>query len=113
MKKAIIVFLPVLLLLVSGCGGQGNISLSNATGRTLDTITLTVGEASQTWTNISPDEVFTSRLEIPPGEVQCNITWAGGGFRDDLDFLTIDRGHEAKKVSIIFSKDELSVGYEF
>lgn len=100
-------------LFLSGCGTQGKISLSNGTGRALETVTLTVGGESQTWSNIAPDEIFSSRLEVPPGEVQCNITWVGGGVRDDFDFVTHELAGDAKKISIFFSKDELSLGYEF
>lgn len=111
--KNTLVLSAVLLLLVSGCGGEGKISLNNGTGQRVESVTLTIAGASQSWTGIAPDETFTSRLEMPPGEVMCNLTWVINGVEEGFDFQTISRAQDAKKVSIFFSKDQLSVGYEF
>ena len=102
-----------MVLLAASCGGAGKISLNNGTGQALEEVTLTIGGESQSWSDIEPDESFPSRLDLPPGEVQCNLTWVAGGIEESFDFQTIARGPEAKVVSIFFSKDELSVGYEF
>lgn len=102
-----------MLLFAVSCGGAGKISLNNGTGRALEEVTLTMGEESQSWSDIEPDESFTSRLELPSGEVQCNLSWVADGTEESFDFQSISRAPEAKVVSIFFSKDELSVGYEF
>jgi len=109
-------FVPIALctlLLAVSCGGAGKISLNNGTGRALDEVTLTIGGESQSWSDIEADESFPSRLELPPGEVQCNLSWVADGVEESFDFQSIARAPEAKIVSIFFSKDELSVGYEF
>lgn len=112
-KKKFVPAALCLLLFAVSCGGAGNISLNNGTGRALEEVTLTIGEESQSWSDIEPDESFASSLELPPGEVQCNLSWVADGIEESFDFQSISRAPEAKVVSIFFSKDELSVGYEF
>lgn len=112
MKKGIVLS-ALLLLLLTGCGGEGKISLNNGTGQRVESVTLTIGGASQSWRGIEADETFSSRLELPPGEVTCNLSWVIAGVEDGFEFQTISRAQDAKRVSIYFSKDELSVGYEF
>jgi hypothetical protein len=101
------------LLCAVSCGGAEKISLNNGTGHAIEEVTLTIGGESQSWSDIEPDESFSSRLELPPGEVQCNLSWVADGVEESFDFQSISRAPEAKVVSIFFSKDELSVGYEF
>jgi hypothetical protein len=110
------IFVPIALsamLFAVSCGDAGKIMLNNGTGHAIDEVTLTIGGESQSWSGIEPDESFPSRLELPPGEVQCNLSWVAGGVEESFDFQTISRAPEAKAVSVFFSKDELSVGYEF
>lgn len=113
MKRGFVPIALCMMLFVASCGGAGKISLNNGTGRALDRVTLTIGGESQSWSNIEPDESFPSRLDLPPGEVQCNLSWVSDGIEESFDFQSISRAPEAKAVSIFFSKDELSVGYEF
>lgn len=113
MKTGFAVIVICMVILAASCGGAGKISLNNGTGQALEEVTLTIGGESQTWSDIEADESFPSRLDLPPGEVECNLTWVAGGVEESFDFQSIARGPEAKVVSIFFSKDELSVGYEF
>lgn len=113
MKRRFVAIALCTLFFAVSCGGAGKISLNNGTGHALDEVTLTIGGESQRWSNIEPDKSFPSRLELPPGEVQCNLSWVAGGIQESFDFQSISRAPEAKVVSIFFSKDELSVGYEF
>ncbi len=113
MKKGFTYSSLLFLLVFASCGKEGKISLNNGTGRNLESVTLTIGGESQTWTDIETDETFNSHLELPAGETQCTLTWAESGRTESFDFLTIARAQESKKVSVFFSRDELSVGYEF
>lgn len=113
MKRRFVPIALCALLFAVSCGGAGKISLNNGTGQALAEVTLTIGEESQSWSDIEPDESFPSHLVLPPGEAQCNLSWVADGVEESFDFQSISRAPEAKIVSIFFSKDELSVGYEF
>lgn len=113
MKRIPLLCALCVALLAFSCGGEGKVYLNNGTGARLETVTLTIGGESQSWSGIEPDETFNSRLQVPDGEVQCNLSWEESGRTDGFDFTTISRAPEAKKISIFFSLSELSVGYEF
>ncbi len=102
----------MILSVVSSCGREGRISLNNGTGTRLSRVTLTIGDKSQSWSDIEPDETFNSRLQVP-ADVPCNLTWEASGRSEEFDFTTISRAPEAEKISILFSSNGLSVGYEF
>ncbi len=109
MKKVLVISLMVLL---AGCGGS-KLQLNNATGNDLASVTLTIGEESQTWHNISANKTFGSDLPIPDGAVSLLITWESAGEEMSMEYLTIDSASRADKISILFSPDEISVNYAF
>jgi len=100
------------LVLLAGCGGT-KINLNNGTGIDLETVTLSVGESTETWHNIARDETFGSSLAVSGNSIPVVVTWEANGETWSMDNLLIDTAGEAKKISILFAPDELSINYSF
>jgi hypothetical protein len=99
-------------VLLAGCG-SAKISLNNGTGMDLETVTLTVGDNTETWQNIKQNQTFSSSIAVTENSVPVVIVWETGGQQWRMDNLLIDSATEAKKISILFEADELSINYSF
>jgi hypothetical protein len=106
-----VLFLSVLLLLAA-CGGH-RIELNNGSGMDLETVTVTIGENSETFHNIAADEIFGTDIAISDAAQPVRIDWETGGETWFMEYTLIDRAAEAKRISILFAPDEVSVNYSF
>lgn len=109
MKKVMIL---AAILLIFACGGQ-KIQLNNGTGLDLTTVTLTIGENSQTWNDIEADNTFGSDIEIPSGATPILLDWETPAEQWSMEYILIDSAFVAKRISILFAPDEISVNYSF
>ncbi|MCK5840692.1 MAG: hypothetical protein KAH31_00880 [Candidatus Sabulitectum sp.] len=109
MKKLLVVLAFVLL---AGCGGS-KIQLNNGTGLDLAILTMTIGENSESWYNVEADKIVGSDMEIPPGASPILLEWETAGEQLSMEYVTIDSANSAKRVSILFAADEMSVNYAF
>ena len=100
------------ILLLAACGGKG-IELNNGTGMDLETVTVTIGENSETFSNIEADQTFGSDLPITDTALPVEIVWEAGGETWRMEYMLIDRAAEAKRISILFAPDEVSINYSF
>lgn len=108
--KKILVLLAIVLLM--GCGGS-KIQLNNGTGLDLAEVTLTVGDNSETWSNIEADKTFGSDIPIPAGAASFLLEWETPAEQWSMEYVTIDSANLANTVSILFAPGEISVNYSF
>ncbi len=109
MKKT--VFIAAILLLAA-CGNSG-IELNNATGMDLDRVTLTIGDNTQTWDNVEADQTIRSSLKITDSALPVRVDWEASSETGYMEYFLIDRAAEAKRVSILFAPEEVSINYSF
>ena len=109
MKKLLVVFAFVLL---AGCGGS-KIQLNNGTGLDLAVLTMTIDGNSETWHNVKADQTVGSDMAIPSGASPILLEWETAGEQLSMEYVTIDSANSAKRVSILFAADEMSVNYAF
>lgn len=109
MKKTILLSL---ILLLSACGGS-RLEFNNGTGLDLETVKVTIGDNTQTWNNISLDETFTSDLPLSDSPEPVLIQWETAGQSWEMEYMLIERAADAKRVSILFAPDEVSINYSF
>lgn len=100
------------ILLIIACGGQ-KIQLNNGTGLDLTTVTLTIGENSQTWNDIEADNTFGSDIEFPSGATPIFLEWETLAEQWSMEYISIDSAFVAERISILFAPDEMSVNYSF
>lgn len=100
------------ILLVFACSGQ-KVQLNNGTGLDLTTVTLTIGENSQTWNDIEADKTFGSDIEFPSSATPILLEWETLAEQWSMEYISIDSAFVAKRVSILFAPDEMSVNYSF
>ncbi len=101
-----------LIMLLAACGGT-RLEFNNGTGLDLETVKVTIGENTQTWHNISRDETFTSDLDLTGAPEPVLIQWETGGQSWEMEYMLIERAGEAKRVSVLFAPDEMSINYSF
>jgi len=109
MKKAVLL---AGLLLLAACGGH-RVELNNGSGMDLETVTVTIGENTETFHNIEADETFGTDIALAAEAQPVRIEWEAGGESWFMDYMLIDRASEAKRISILFAPDEVSVNYSF
>lgn len=101
-----------LMLLLTACGGS-RLEFNNGTGLDLETVKVTIGDNTQTWSNISLDETFTSDLPLSDSPEPVLIQWETAGQSWEMEYMLIERAADAKRVSILFAPDEVSINYSF
>ena len=101
-----------LVLLFAACGNSG-IELNNGSGMDIETISLTIGENSETWTGIAADETFRAGFEITDSTQPVQIEWNSGGETYYMEYALIENAQEANRISILFAPDEISINYSF
>lgn len=109
MKKTVFI---AAFLLIAACGNSG-IELNNGTGMDLTSVTLTIGENTQTWTDVEADKTIRSNLEITDPAETVRVNWQSVSENGQMEYTLIDRAAEAKRVSILFAPDEVSINYSF
>lgn len=109
MKKILVLSALVLL---AGCGGS-KIQLNNGTGLDLETVTLTIGDKSETWNNIEADKTFGSDITLPREAATIFVEWETAGEEWSMEYVTIDSASNADRISILFAPGEISVNYSF
>ena len=100
------------ILMLVACGGM-RVELNNGTGTDLDSVTLTIGDKSETWQDLSRDQTFTTDIEISQGSLPFIVEWEKDGQNWSMDQVMIENAHEAKRISILFAPDEVSINYSF
>ncbi|HOP27269.1 MAG TPA: hypothetical protein PKX02_08720 [Candidatus Sabulitectum sp.] len=109
MRKAAVIAAALLIL---ACGGS-RIELNNATGMDLDQVTVTIGENTETFTDIEANQTFGTDLPITGPAEFIRLEWTAGGETSSMEYSLIERAAEAKHISILFAPDEVSVNYAF
>lgn len=109
MKKAVI---AAGILLLVACGGS-RIELNNGSGMDIETVTVTIGDNSETFHDIAADETFGADLPITDSAQPVSIEWEAGGETWYMEYTLIDRADEAKRISILFAPDEVNINYSF
>jgi len=99
-------------LLLAACGGH-KIELNNGSGIDLEKVTVTIGEVEETFHDIEADETFGADFALSEGAQPINLEWEAGGETWSMEYTLIDRASEAKRISILFAPDEVSVNYSF
>ncbi|PIE51980.1 hypothetical protein CSA37_08905 [Candidatus Fermentibacteria bacterium] len=109
MRKALF---TAALLLVLACGNSG-IELNNGTGMNLDSVTLSIGENSKTWENVEADQTVKTGLDMLGGSNTVRVEWQVEGRTEFIDYEILENAADAKRVSILFAPDEVSINYSF
>jgi len=99
-------------LLLAACGGS-KMELNNGTGMDLETVTLTIGEQTRTWNSIDADETFSSDILPADAASPVLLEWETNGQTWSMEYFLIENASEAKRISILFAPDEISINYSF
>jgi len=109
MKKTVL--LTGILLLVA-CGGT-KVNFNNGSGMDIETVTVTIGENTETFHDIQANETFGTKIAISDTAQPVKIEWEADGETWFMEYMLIDRASEAKRISVLFAPDEVSVNYSF
>ena len=109
MKKLLI---AAAILMVAGCGGT-RIELNNGSGADIETLTVTIGENSETFHNIAVDETFTTGLPLGDSDHPVKIEWETAGETWTMEYALVENAQEASRISILFAPDQVNINYSF